>query len=191
MTPDVELSVLTAGGLNETNAEWTASAKQHVDVALEKVLGEKSVSIVTYEAIADIGPESLAETQILNLHESVGASVLLHKYGLYKLPTKKDKFDWSLGEGVSTLRDKYDADYVLFVFMRDSFSSGGRVALQVFAAVMGVGVQGGVQQGYVSLVDLNSGDIVWFNHLVNTVGDLRTPEGSMAATRDLLEEAPL
>ncbi len=191
MTPDVELYVLTAGGQNETNAEWTATAKQHVDTALGEVLGEKSVSIVNYKAIEDVGLESLAEAQILNLHEAVGASVLMHKYGLFKLPTKKEKFDWSLGEGVSTLRDKYDADYVLFVFMRDSFSSGGRVALQVFAAVMGVGVQGGVQQGYVSLVDLKTGDIVWFNRLVNTVGDLRTPEGSMAATRDLLEEAPL
>lgn len=191
MVPDVELYVFTAGGQNETNAEWTEAAKQHVNTALAEILGSMSVSAVNYEVVQDVGPESLAEAQVLKLHEAVGGAIIAHKYGLYKLPTKENSFDWGLGESVTALKEKYDADYVLFVYLRDSFSSGGRVALNILTAVIGAGVQGGVQSGYVSLIDLNSGDVVWFNSLVNNVGDLRTPEGSKAATLDLLEEAPL
>ncbi len=191
MVPDVELYVFTAGGLNETNAEWTATAKGHVDTALAEILESMSVSAVDYEVVQDVGPESLAEAQVLKLHEAVGAAIIDHKYSIYPLPTKEDSFDWGLGEGVTGLKEKYDADYVLFVYLRDSFSSGGRVALNILTAVIGAGVKGGVQSGYASLIDLNSGDVVWFNSLVNNVGDLRTPEGSKAATLDLLEEAPL
>jgi len=192
MTPDVELSVLTAGGLLEPNAEWTETAKQHLDVSLSEVMSGKSVTIASYEKIADVGPESLTEAQVLKLHEAVGSTILLHKYRPNMgLPTKKDKFDWTLGGSVASLQKRYDADYVIFVYLRDSFSSPGRVAANIVLAALGAGVQGGQQTGYTSLVDLKTGDVVWFNTLFSETGDLRTEEGSQRAIKNLLGKAPL
>jgi hypothetical protein len=36
------------------------------------------------------------------------------------------------------------------------------------------GIMGGVQSGFASLVDLRTGDIVWFNQLGRATGDLRS-----------------
>ncbi len=107
------------------------------------------------------------------------------------LPTKKDKFDWSLGKGVTVLRDSFGADYALFVYFRDSFVSSGRVAVIFIGALFGVGIPGGRQVGFASLVDLQSGDVVWFNRLLKGTGDLRKPDLARSASEDLLSKLPL
>ncbi len=56
---------------------------------------------------------------------------------------------------------------------------------------MGVGLQGGMQVGFASLVDLQTGDVVWFNRLVNQAGDLRTVEPARKAVDELLTDFPL
>lgn len=192
MTPDIEIAVLTAGGLLEPNAEWTEQAKDQFKSSLAEVLGEKSVTLVAYQEIETVGPESLAEGQVLKLHETVGAAIRYHK-GLpaLNLPTKEDKFDWTLGESIKPLRERYDADYIIFIHLRDSFSSAGRVAANVVFALLGAGVHGGQQTGYVSLVNMKTGHIVWFNGLFSQSGDLRTKEGSLLAIKTLLGPAPL
>ena len=79
-----------------------------------------------------------------------------------------------MGPKVRVLRKKHNADYALFVYIRDSYTSGGlAVAIFLAAAIFGVGLQGGTQVGFASLVDLDSGDIVWFNRLFRGTGDLR------------------
>jgi hypothetical protein len=45
-------------------------------------------------------------------------------------------------------------------------------------ALLGAGIPGGSQVGFASVVDLKTGDIVWFNRLVRTTGDLRTAEAA-------------
>ncbi len=191
MTPDIEISVLTAGGLLEANAEWTEQAKGHFRASLAEVLEEKSVTIVDYEQIDSIGPDSLAEGQVLKLHEAVGAAIRFHGLPALNLPTKKDKFEWTLGDSIEPLRERYDADYIVFIHLRDSFSSAGRVAANVVFALLGAGVHGGQQTGYISLVNMETGHISWFNSLFSKEGDLRTKEGSLQAMKKLLGPAPL
>jgi hypothetical protein len=191
LEPDIELSELTAGGLSEPNAEWTRRARSNVNIALDQIMERSRATLVRYET-GDDASEDEGLTQLIKLHEAVGNTILLHKYNeALALPTKKNKFDWSLGPDVRQLREFYDADYALFVYFRDSFASAGRVAMMVVGAVFGVGVQGGVQVGFASLVDLNSGDVIWFNRLVSGAGDLREPNAALSATEDLLDEFPL
>jgi hypothetical protein len=109
----------------------------------------------------------------------------------FALPTKKDRFDWTLGDGAQRLRDAHDADYALFVYARDSFSSGGRVALNVALVLLGAGAHGGQQSAFASLVDLNDGSVVWFNVLRSTAGDLRDPKLAREAVDQLLDNSPL
>ena len=85
------------------------------------------------------------------------------------------------------------------MYAEDSIVSSGRVALQVLGVagcIVGFcapNIGGGGQFAYASLVDLKTGDVVWFN-VVQTgsqiagikMGDLRTPQGSAQLVERLL-----
>lgn len=190
MPPDVELSELTAGGLLEPKADWTQQARSHVIAALREELQAKGTPVVYQPPTNDPGEET-AYTHFVKLHDAVGGAILVHKYlFVHRLPTKEGKFDWSLGHRVGRLRERTGADYALFVFLRDSYASPGRVALIVGAALLGVGIPGGQQYGFASLVDLRTGDVIWFNRLVDPGGDLRTPEPARKAIKTLLTDLP-
>jgi hypothetical protein len=189
---DVEVSELTAAGLSEPNAVWTASAKTNIETALDAIMEAKDAWLVRYRAAVGELANDEALQQALKLHSAVGAMILVHKYiPAMALPTKKDKFDWSMGKAATVLRRSFDADYALFVYFRDSFASSGRVAVILIGALFGVGVQGGSQIGFASLVDLRSGQIVWFNRLFKDTGDLRKPDSARGATESLLIKLPL
>ena len=122
----------------------------------------------------------------------MGRTILVHKYvPQLALPTKSEKFDWTLGPNAQELRETTGADYGLFVFIRDSYTSAGRAAVIVFAALLGVSVPGGYTAGFASLVDLNTGDVVWFNRLVSRSGDLRTAGPARDVINSLLAGIPL
>ncbi|MFQ6016676.1 MAG: hypothetical protein ACE5KF_00620 [Kiloniellaceae bacterium] len=192
MPPDIELAQITAAGLVEPNAAWTATAKTNVEAALTAILAEKDARLVRYRPSSRNASFDEPHGQVIKLHGAVGRTILVHQYlPNMKLPTKKDRFDWSLGDGVAALKKSYDADYALFIYFRDSFSSGGRVAAMLVGALLGIGVPGGIQAGFASLVDLRSGDIVWFNRLVSERGDLRKPDLARDASEKLLSKVPL
>lgn len=193
MAPDVELSLLTAGGLQEPNALWTAAATNYVTEFTAQYLTKLGHEVAIYKDGAHDLRADMSQ-DLINLHEAVGKSIFLYQYpGMFQLPTKKSgKFDWKLGASVRAIGDAYGADLGLFFFVRDSYSSGSRVAAQVLmAALFGAHLQGGTQVGFVSLVDMKNGDILWYNRLISTSGDLRTFEPAFNATESLLENIPL
>ena len=190
--PDVELSELTAGGLQEPEAEWTVAGLANVEQALADFMGEKEVVLIPYRSPSDLS-ERRSQDQLLKLHRAVGSSILEHKYDTaLSLPTKKNTFDWSLGEATQQLSHAYGADYALFVFIRDSYTSPGRMVLMLAIALLyGAPISGGNQAGFASLVDLESGDIVWFNFLLRSSGDLREPAPARETIDQLLTDFPL
>ena len=191
MPSDIELSVLNAGGMTEPHAEWTAKAEKYVTSSIKNYLRKNKAQLI--ESKFKLGDLSLNQdaVQLVKLHEVVGKSILLHKYfpGM-QLPNKGEKFEWTLGPSVKILRDRYKADYALFVFMRDSYVSAGRVAVMVVAAAFGVGIHGGQQVGLASLVDLTSGQVVWFNLLARGRGDLRDSDPANETVETLLNSFP-
>jgi hypothetical protein len=193
MPADVELSLLTTGGLLEPHAEWTEQGRQNVIAALKDELAERSIEAVSYGDDSTASYQIAVEhEQIVKLHEAVGGAIMVHSYlPGFALPTKKDRFDWTLGNGVQELRNAKGADYALFVYAEDSFSSDGRVALKIALALLGAHVQGGRQVAFASLVDLDSGAVVWFNVLQSEVGDLRDPKMARETVDSLLDSSPL
>lgn len=189
MPLDVELSVLTAGGMLEPRADWTEDAKHFMIDALKEEETTRHIRIVLSESSAKAEPIDKKITEIERLHRAVGQAIQVHQY-LIKLPTKKDKFSWTLGPEASVIKEKYDADYALFIYVRDSYASAGRVLAQLAAAALGVGISGGQQIGFTSLVDLHTGNIVWFNYLQSEVGDLRKPESASKTVALLLKGFP-
>ena len=79
-------------------------------------------------------------------------------------------FDWTLGELAVQYGAQSGYDYALFLYARDSFSSSGRVALQA-VGVSGVHrgrlrhAAGRYATAFASLVDLKTGELVWFNYM--------------------------
>ncbi len=186
MPPDIRYYLLTASGLPEPNQEWTDAARANFSRALldySKDIGADVTAIAANNLSAD-------EIQYETLHSAVGLSLMQHHFGMFKLPAKAGKFDWSLGPGVSAIADNHEADYALFVFYRDYQASGGRVAFAILAAAAGVGVSGGYEHGFASLVDLNSGDIVWFNGVSAGVGELRDAASARKTVNALFKDIP-
>ena len=196
MPMDVQLSIVNAGGLLEPQAEWTENAEHNITTALENKLEEilklNLISGKDFDRIHLNSEEKKKHEQLVKLHAAVGYSILVHQYMVrLSLPSKKGEFEWSLGPAARFLRDRYNADYALFVFMRDSYASGGRVALIAVSALFGAALPGGQQVGFASLVDLNTGQVVWFNRLARGVGDLRTEPAAQESIDLLLENFPL
>ncbi len=195
MPPDVELSIKTAGGFLQPHAEWTKKATVNVKIALEKALRGKLSDVLHYAPPPKDSLEEHEHLQIIKLHAAVGNAIHTHKYiPKFKLPAKREKFDWSLGRNLSSLRNQYDADYVLFLHFRDSYASGGRIAVIIAVAVLTAGnvaIKGGEQAGFASLVDLRTGEIVWFNRLVRGTGELRESGPALESVKTLLVAIPL
>lgn len=190
MPLDVELSQLTAGGMPEPHSEWTEAALRHMRDALEVEARSYKVKLTDFHPERGSAEDRQTSLDLVKLHRAVGGSVLVHQYlqGL-ALPSKDGKFDWSLGPSVAAISHSHEADYALFLFVRDSYATAGRVAVMVIGALMGVGMQGGTQVGFASVVDLKTGEIVWFNRLVRPQGDLRTPEAAAETVRALVSDS--
>jgi hypothetical protein len=88
------------------------------------------------------------------------------------------------------LQARSGARYGLFVWVRDSYATAERKAAMVALALLGVGVSGGVQTGYASLVDLQTGRVVWFNRLARATGDLREAAAAKESIEALLSNFP-
>lgn len=171
---DVELYSISAGGVREPRADWTSAAATHMKAGLAdkaRALGLGSQDID--DTLAD------DHAELLHLHAAVANAIATHHFLGVKLPTKEDRLDWSFGDVMRPLKEKTGARYGLFTWVRDSYASAERVAMMVGMALLGIGVAGGTQVGYASLVDLETGQVVWFNLLLRGSGDLR--EGAKAA----------
>lgn len=187
MPPDIRYYLLTAGGVAEPHAEWTDAARANFATAIQ----DYADSIGTDLTLVDPDNVSPREVQYETLHSAVGVTILINHFGMMKLPSKGGQFDWTLGPEINAIGEEHDADYALFVYYRDYQASGGRVAFAVLAAaVTGAAASTGSESGFASLVDLRTGDIVWFNVVGAGSGELRDPAGAAAAVNTLFKDIP-
>lgn len=187
MPVDVELFSMSIGGVLEPRADWTQSAQGHMRNALNSkadTLGFKTLHLDEREA-DEFG-------ELLALHAAVARSIALHhSVGEgWSLPTKEGKLDWSFAEAMKPIQAKTGAQYGLFVWVRDSYASAERKAAIIGLALLGIGVTWGAQVGYASLVDLNSGQVLWFNRLARDHGDLREAVSAAESIDVLLSGFP-
>ena len=185
MPPDIRYYLLTAGGVPEPNAEWTEAAQTNFTAAVT----DYAASIGTNLKILDKRDLSPTEINYEELHSAVGFTILDNYFGT-PLPSKNGQFDWSLGPEINQIAVDRDADYALFVYYRDYQASGGRIAFAVLAAAVGGVADVGSESGFASLVDLKTGDVVWFNVVMAGSGELRNKEGAASAVRTLFKDIP-
>lgn len=188
--PDIELSEVMAGGMSEPRQEWTAVARRLYPQAAQEALARQGIAMrPDYLLPADAGPDD-PRRQLTLLSQAVSMSILQfsRSSGTGPLRNKHGRFDWSLGPGVSVLREATGADYGLFTYVRDSYASGGRTAMRIAGLLLlGGDIGGGMQVGVASLVDLRTGQVVWHNLLVDQSGDLRNLAGARETANLLLK----
>ncbi|MGI8931396.1 MAG: hypothetical protein ACR2FK_03310 [Sphingomicrobium sp.] len=202
MRPDVTVGSVTTGGLVEPRADWTETARAKVLAALRAQQGMRGGNVLILDrrdSLPGVDPDTIAELE--RLHSAVGSSIALHKYSGAYLPTKRGKgLDYTLGEDAVALGRRTGYDYALFLHAEDSFASTGRVALQVLGiagCLVGFcapNIGGAGQFAYASLVDLRTGEVVWFNVLKAgsqiagiKMGDIRTDAGAAQMVDRLLD----
>ena len=201
LRPDVTVGSLTTGGMVEPRAEWTDAARANIVAALRAQQASRGGNITIIEhrnALPGVTEQELADVERLNY--AVDQSIVEHKYLGDYLPTKRGKgLDWTLGADAVRLGEKTGYDYALFLHAEDQVASTGRIALGVlgfagcFIGFCAPNVGGAEQLDYASLVDLKTGEVVWFN-VVDAAsqvpgikfGDLRTPQGAAQMVDRLL-----
>jgi hypothetical protein len=201
LRPDVTVGSLTTGGMVEPRADWTDQARANITSALraqQATRGGQALFIEKRNELPGIDPQEVADIERLNY--AVAQSIVLHKYLGDYLPTKRGKgLDWTLGQDAVQLGQKSGYDYALFLHSEDQVASTGRIALGVlgtagcFVGFCAPNIGGATQLSYASLVDLKTGEVVWFN-VVRAgsevpgikFGDLRTPQGAEQMVERLL-----
>lgn len=191
--PDIELAEVLAGGMEEPRKAWSEAARRLYPAAVHSQLAAAGVQQLPDFDIPDTLAPGSRLGQIIRLNEAVSFSVLAYTSPGNQLATKRGKrLDWTLGPGVAELRKATGADYALFTYVRDSYTSGGRVALRVAALLLlGGDIGGGRQIGVTTLVDLHTGQVVWFNFLSKQTGDLRDAQGATTTAQRMLKGIPL
>jgi len=201
LRPDVTVGSLTTGGMVEPRADWTDQARASIVAALRTQQASRGGNVTIIEhrnELPGVDAQELADVERLNF--AVDQSIVLHKYLGDYLPTKRGRgLDWTLGEDAVRLGRKTGYDYALFLHAEDQVASTGRIALGViglagcFVGFCAPNVGGATQLDYASLVDLKTGEVVWFN-VVRAgsqvpgikFGDLRTPQGAAQMVDRLL-----
>ena len=201
LRPDVTVGSVTTGGMTEPRADWTEQARANLTAALKAQQAARGGKVLVIERRTDV-PAVDADTvaEIERLNYVVDQSIVLHKYLGDYLPTKAGRgLDWSVGDDAVRLGQKTGYDYALFLHAEDQVASTGRVVLGVigvagcFVGFCAPNIGGATQLDYASLVDLKTGEVVWFNVVKAgseipgiKFGDLRTPQGAAQMVDRLL-----
>ncbi len=194
--PSIQLYQMQASGMLEPKADWTRKAREYFPKAVNEFLTRKNAKLAPdYYPEASL-PSDHRIRQVLALNYAVMGTIYQHSYMHVPLPTRGTKrrkpLNWTVGPGVQELQKITSADYMLTVDIFDAYTSTGRAAIMLLGAALQIPIlQGGFQRGIATLVDLKTGEVVWFNVMTDQMGDMRDPEGTTETARRLLKGLPL
>src|SRR6266850_698525 len=191
MPADIEIFSISAGGVAEPRADWTEAASRNFKAAAAK--RKAALGLTTIE-LAEKDADEFAELN--NLHAAIARAIAMHHFGpsSLQLPTKDGKLDWSLGESVQAVKKATGADYAVFSWLRDAHASPERQAAMAAIAILSLGRAipgGGMQTAYASLVDLNTGRVLWFNRLQRGSGNVKDEEQASETIDTLFGSFPI
>ena len=190
--PDIELYAVGAGGVQEPRKAWTEAARAALSAGRARIAAGRAASCTApgLRPPAELPPDSrLGQLQLLN--EAVSMSILTYAGRRTALRNKRGKLDWTLGPGVAELREATGADYALFTYVRDSYTSGGRAAMRVDRLPAARRRHRRRRQiGVTTLVDLRTGQVVWFNLCSTRPATCATRPARARPPDDLLEGHP-
>jgi hypothetical protein len=191
MPADIEIYSISAGGVPEPRADWTEAGQRNFKSIVTRRQGTLGLSMTQ---LADKDADDFAEVSAL--HTAIARAITVHHFGpaSLNLPTKEGKLDWSLGDSTQALKKATGADYAVFSWVRDSHASTERQAAMVAIAVLSLGravPRGGRQTAYASLVELDTGRILWFNRLSRESGNIKDEADAEETVESLFQAFPV
>ena len=173
--PDMQLAERSAAGDALTRPDWSSAAQRHVADGLATRLrgSNRSFQFISADALME-GRNG----QLLRLHAVVAEAALGAK------GRRGSAARWSIGEGARELAGEYHADYGLIVggdgvygsAPRDMLALASTLRTAASAAIGNLGAaaslglhafrpSGSGRRIAASLVDLQSGDIIWIRQI--------------------------
>jgi len=168
MPVDVTVFELSAGGVPEEIDRWSISAREMIRNAIKDQLSDN------YQYEIKFIDESWLKNNYKDLwkdysslYEAVASAGFLHGFeiGANSFKTKKDNFDYTLGNQTSALANIVGADALLFTYGFDYETTAGRKAVVFLYAMAGVNVQLTATGLNMGLVDGTTGDLLWLKGL--------------------------
>jgi hypothetical protein len=209
--PDVSVGSQQVTGMIVPRADWTETARANIRESLIARAATLNAQVKFVDELE--GEHAALLVEYRGLFEKVASAISTHLIEGDSLPTKRkanpkprtpsarskwtDLLDWSLGPGTARLKEATGADYAMFVYNYDAYGDTGRKASQAVGAlgcIVGFGcdiVASGAHVGYAALVELSTGNIVWFNSDPEMGGDPRTAEGADKRVAQLMEGFPV
>jgi len=167
-------------GSFEAVPDWTEAARKN--------LADAANAAVKLAGSLDLEPlPELEATDASALRNHVAVARLIvqaggqHKFGEWK--KHRADFDRSFGDGLRFLHERTGADYALLIDGSQVKVSGGRIFMQLALAAAGIiMIGGGGTVVSTSLLDLNTGQVTWFNSSLDVEilgmsgSDMRKPD---------------
>ena len=167
LQPEFRVFVQSAGGMREIEPGWTEQAQNALALAVERHLRHDP----RFAVAAPVEPATAEEATLLREHVELfkviaSNSSMMIRFGGKAWQEKKLQYDYTLGDGLALYGDRSNADYAFMIGGAQVKQTGGSVFMQLaLAGTLGVVMPGGGTYLMLALVDMRTGDIVWFNSL--------------------------
>lgn len=171
----VRVEEVSTGGVEEENVEWTAQAARNVVKALTDGLRARKLKSKPLSWKDD--PE-LDEVRLL--YAEVGAAIWNFTYPPYPFPTKRNRFDYTVGP-VGRILDRAGVDVLLVAAGAGQTGADGRRLSLLSGHSTALLTLGLVER---------SGDIIWFDVWGGRAVDLRSEADVAQTVAKLLSELP-
>lgn len=190
LPPQVFVFELSAGGVSSRMADWEAMARDNLSSAATRMARDlKLFDLVTTPRLDAPNLDQL-EAHI-GLYDRVAQSVFVYGRGNQSAwAHKKNEFDYTVGPGLSFLREQTGADAALIVLGSDYISSGGRKAAFIAGLALGIVMPLGQSFMTAGLVDLKTGDVQWMGFDSSGSLDSRKPADIDDLMRTLYQTYP-
>lgn len=198
MEPDVEMRYVTLGS-QELRADWTEAALENFRGSIISQLKSTGEDVVEFKEIsATVGDVE----QLLLLNEQVAEAMGQHFVMIGAVPfkgrlphkTDDNRMSYTLGDRAKVLKSSSGADYAAFLTSRSVIESGGSIFAKIAIGVVTgyAPALSGFRGAYVSLVDLDTGEVVWLkaNLASAFAGDPRSKENTDAVIGKLMKNSP-
>jgi hypothetical protein len=189
--PEIEVREISAGGVTEKFEEWSRTANDLAHKSLVKQVTNRN--LFQLMELPQLPPDAMsALDEYTALYDVVAVNAFV--VGRSRDPAWshiRARPDYTLGPGLARLAELAGAESALFVIGQDYISSSGRQAMVFLGALMGVALPLGPTFMTAGLVDLRTGDLLWFDFDL-TVGqrDLRKPADMDAIMETLFKNFP-
>lgn len=188
---DISVQEISAGGSAEKHDELTTLVGKNITDA---VAGTQRLTLAELSADFDTGPVRAELDEVRALLRAITLNDAMPFGPAPPSERRNPSMTYQVGR-IDRLADALGGDAVLFVFVRDQYSTGGRKAVMALAmiagAAAGVAVTPamGVTSSSAALVE-RDGTVLWFNNIGAAGLDLRTASGATAWVGKLLSGLP-